>query len=122
MIINLNKIKENKFIVYGTLALTLFMVIAHLNPSLASMIQLGGNKSTIYSPMGIPIGLIIGCIVLIFSGSYTHQTKSGKKDKRFKNNKYNSTLSNNGQMIALKVILISLLSLIIYYLIALIFF
>ena len=122
MIINLNKIKENKFIVYGTLALTLFMVIAHLNPSLASMIQLGGNKSTIYSPMGIPIGLIIGCIFLIFSGSYTHQTKSGKKDKRFKNNSYNSTLSNNGQMIALKVILISLLSLIIYYLIALIFF
>lgn len=56
----MNKIKENKFIVYGTIALTLFMVIAHLNPSIASMIQLGGNKSTIYSPMEIPIGLIIG--------------------------------------------------------------
>ena len=110
----MNKIKFDKLIFFGTLILSFLMAFLHTNRSILESI---GFDDKPYAPAAIPLALIVFCVIQIFSGKWTHATISGQKDRRYKNNRWNSELNHKGTLISLKIICASVFSLIIYFLI-----
>jgi len=110
----MNKIKFDKLIFFGTLILTCLMVFLHTNRSILESI---GFEDKPYAPAAIPLGLIIFCVIQLFSGKWTHARISGQRDRRYKKNLWNSELNNKGKIITLKIICICIISSIIYFLI-----